>query len=112
MSGLSSFTFIGNIARITPLERVTKVRAIANYDRKDETGERIRDPYPVSLTVFGEARRSFVETYLQVGDLISAEGRIKDDRYEKDGETRYETSLIVDRINFHARPDPKTRDAV
>lgn len=112
MPGLSSFTFVGNIARITPLERVTKLRAIANYDRKDENGERVQDPYPVSLTIFGDGRRKYVETYLKVGDLISAEGRIKDDRYERDGETRYETSLIVDRINFHARPDPKMRGAV
>ena len=38
MSGLSEFTFVGRIVEVTDLDKVTKIRAIANYRRKGEDG--------------------------------------------------------------------------
>ncbi len=99
MAGISEFAFVGHIARITPLDRVSKVRAIANYARKTADGTWEDDPHAVPLTVFGNRRRAYVDEHLNVGDLIMAQGRMKEDRYEKDGQTRYEMSLVVSRID-------------
>ena len=103
MSGMSQFTFVGRIAKITPFEKVTKVRAIANHRRKNDAGVWEDDPHAVTLTLFGDKRRRYIDEHLDVGDLILARGRMREDRYEKDGEMQYEMSLIVQDLDRLAR---------
>ena len=104
MSGLSEFTFVGRIVEVTDLDKVTKIRAIANYRRKGEDGSWGEDPHAVDLTVFGDGRRSYARDHLAKGDLIQAQGRIKRERYEKGGEAVFETSLIVRELSRLVRP--------
>lgn len=83
MTGLSKFIFVGRVAKITPLDRVTKVRAIANYARKGDDGDWQDDPHGITLAVFDGRRRRFCDTLLKVGDLIQAEDRTKDGSFER-----------------------------
>lgn len=113
MFALSRFQFAGNIARITPFDGTTKLAVVADVYRPSRNGERKTEKHEATLTVFGEGRRKFVADKLEVGDLIFAEGRIKNDSYkDRSGTVQYETSLIVDTINFVSRPDPTKKDLI
>lgn len=103
MSGFSKFTFVGRVAKVTPFDAVTKLRVISNYRYKGKDGEWRDDEHAITLTIFDQNRRSYVERKCAVGDLIAAEGRMKDTKYEKDGEPRYETTFVVDEIQRLAR---------
>ena len=108
----AEFHFVGRIAKITDLNGVTKVRAIANYRRKKSGGTEYEDdPYSVELSVFGDGRRSYVNEHLEIGDLIRAAGKFKEDSYEKDGQRIYGTTFFVDDIGRLARPSGD-RDAI
>ena len=53
----------------------------------------------INCTTFGQ----FVDTlikYCNKGDLIGIEGRLQTGSYEKDGEKRYTTDVITDKIEF------------
>lgn len=104
MAGQAEWNFVGRIAKITDFDNVTKVRGIANYAKKNESGEWEDDPYSAELTVFGDGRRRYTNEHLSTGDLFRAAGRFKEDRYEKDGETKYSTTFYVDKIERLARP--------
>ena len=107
MAGQAEFNFVGRIARITDLNGVTKVRAIANYARKRDDGDYEDDPYSVELSVFGDGRRRYVNEHLSTGDLIRAAGRFREDSYEKDGERVFGTTFFADKIERLARPQGK-----
>lgn len=53
----------------------------------------------INCTTFGQ----FVDTlvkYCNKGDLIGIEGRLQTGSYEKDGEKRYTTDVITDKVEF------------
>jgi len=52
-----------------------------------------------NITAFGKTAE-FVEKYFAKGKLILVEGKVQIDRYEKDGQTKYFTKIIVDRTQF------------
>ena len=53
----------------------------------------------ISCVAFGKGGE-FAEKYLHKGTKIAVEGRIQTGDYEKDGEKRYTTDVIVDRHEF------------
>lgn len=113
MFALSRFQFAGNIARITPFEGTTKLVVIADIYRPSKDVDRKTEKHEATLTIFGEGRRKFVADNLIVGDVVFAEGRIKNDSFkDRNGTIRYETSLIVETINFVSRPDPSKKDLI
>jgi single-strand DNA-binding protein len=40
------------------------------------------------------------ERYLKKGDLVCIEGSIQTNKYEKDGQTRYNTQIVCDRLEM------------
>lgn len=53
----------------------------------------------ISCVAFGKGGE-FAEKYLRKGVKIAVEGRIQTGDYEKDGEKRYTTDIVVDRHEF------------
>lgn len=53
----------------------------------------------ISCVAFGKGGE-FAEKYLHKGTKIAIEGRIQTGDYEKDGEKRYTTDVVVDRHEF------------
>ena len=47
------------------------------------------------------------EWYLKKGDLVCIEGSIQTNKYEKDGQTRYNTQIICDRLEMLGSKDEK-----
>jgi single-strand DNA-binding protein len=47
------------------------------------------------------------EKYLKKGDLVCIEGSIQTNKYEKDGQTRYNTQIVCDRLEMLGSKDEK-----
>ena len=66
--------------------------AVNRAFKKDETDF-------INCTAFGKAAETIAE-YVRKGDQFAVTGRIQVDVYEKDGEKRYSTSVMVDGFTF------------
>lgn len=53
----------------------------------------------ISLTAFNK-RAELITTYVRKGDMISIEGSLSTNKYEKDGNTVFTTDIIVNHIYF------------
>ena len=66
--------------------------AVNRAFKKDETDF-------INCTAFGKAAETIAE-YVRKGDQFAVTGRIQVDVYEKDGEKRYSTGVMVDGFTF------------
>jgi single-strand DNA-binding protein len=66
--------------------------AVNRAFKKDETDF-------INCTAFGKAAETIAE-YVRKGDQFAVTGRIQTDVYEKDGEKRYSTGVMVDGFTF------------
>ena len=82
--------------------------AVANFtlaverDRTNEDGTRSADFVPI---VAWQKNAENVATYMTKGSPVLVEGRIQVRTYEKDGEKRWATEVVADRVKF--LPDPR-----
>ena len=94
MKNFATFTILGRIARITPLNNVTKVTIAANYRRKTKDGALEDDPHFNEVTIFDANTRRYIEEHCAKGDLVHVEGRLRQNKFERDGQTVYTVDLI------------------
>ncbi len=81
--------------------KVLKVSIAATDSWKDkESGAQRERTDWNTVTLFERSTPGFawLKENLQPGDLVHARGRIAEGKYEKDGQTVYETSLTADRL--------------
>lgn len=103
MQDYSIFEIKGRIGRITPGNGMIALDIAANYSRKNEqTGEWSDDTYWNRVSVFSETLRRAVSE-AKVGDRVKVKGRVRDSRYEKNGETIYTTDRNVREFEIVAR---------
>lgn len=62
------------------------------------------------VTAFGKTAEHCAN-YLRKGRQVHIIGRIETSTYEKDGEKRYSTGIIADRVNFLGKKDAETAGA-
>ena len=99
MQGRAEFDIIGNVGRIAEFSNSFKVNICANYKYKDDLGNPREHEYWNTVTVFkGEPLADFVGRYLHEGDLVTARGRMRTAKYEKNGVTVYTTNLVANDI--------------
>ena len=94
MKNFATFTILGRIARITPLNNVTKVTIAANYRRKNKDGAWEDDPHFNEVTIFDASTRRYIEEHCGKGDLVHVEGRLRQNKFERDGQTVYTVDLL------------------
>lgn len=66
---------------------------------KDKNGEKKTITEWHSIKMFGKLAE-LAEKYIKKGNNIYVEGSIKTQKYEKDGQTHYSTSIIASAMNF------------
>ncbi len=101
MKGLNKVQLIGNLGkdpeiRFTPGDgkRVASFSMAVNRSFKNKDGESIEDTQWFNVEAWvGLAK--VVEDHLKKGDRIYIEGRLKTESYDKDGETKYFTKVVV-----------------
>ena len=95
-------------SKYTPTgKRVTDFQIAITSRWKGEAGETKEYTEWVNIEAWGRLAETCHE-YLGKGSLIYVEGRLKTDRYEDDGESRYFTKVVARTVQFL---DPRPEDS-
>jgi single-strand DNA-binding protein len=103
MKGLNKVQLIGNLGldpetRYTPEgKQVTRFRMAVNRVFKNREGESIEDTQWFNIEAWSGLAK-VIEEYLQSGDRVYIEGRLRTDIYQKNGETKYFTKVVVNEL--------------
>lgn len=103
MKGLNKVQLIGNLGldpetRYTPEgKQVTRFRMAVNRVFKNREGESIEDTQWFNIEAWSGLAK-VIEEYLQSGDRVYIEGRLRTDAYQKNGETKYFTKVVVNEL--------------
>ena len=73
--------------------------SLATNRRKKEGDKYVDDTTWHNITAFGKTAK-FIDKYFSTGDPILIRGRIENRKYEKDGETKYYSGVIVEEAEF------------
>lgn len=104
MRNISEFRIIGRVGRTEVLDKVAFINVAANYGRK-VNGEWQDDTHWNRVTVFGKAIERVEK--LSAGDLVHISGRVRQTKYDRQGETIYGVDLIADAfatLAHHGKP--------
>jgi single-stranded DNA-binding protein len=107
MRNIAEFALIGRIGSIKQVGSTMRVTIASNYSRKNKTGEWVDDAHWNEITIFDDGTKTYIDKYLDKGDLVHARGRIRQASYEKDGEQVYTVNLICTQFACLARADGK-----
>jgi single-strand DNA-binding protein len=95
MQNIAEFQIIGRIGEINIKEKVSYVSVCANYRRKDGN-DWVDDKHWNNVTFFGKIAERLAK--FTKGDLVHVRGRVRQNRYEKDGQMQFNVDLIADSI--------------
>lgn len=83
---------------------VTNITVATNRTYKDRDGKKQEEVEFHSIVVFGKQADS-VKDFLKKGSEVIVEGHIKTRSWDnKEGEKKYRTEIIAERVQFGARP--------
>lgn len=98
--------FIGNLGRDPELRFMPNGNAVANFSiaisekYKDKTSGEMKELTEwVNIAMFGRLAEVAGE-YLKKGSKVYIEGKMKTEKYEKDGVERYSTKIIGERMEM------------
>lgn len=111
---INSVVIIGRLTKDIEIRYTKNEIAVGNFtlavnrDHKNQEGEYETDF--INCTMYGEIVKRMAE-WTHRGDLLGAIGRIQTSNYEdKDGNKRYKTEIIVDKITFLQSPRKKQEE--
>lgn len=108
MKQIAEFTIIGRAGNIKTVGTTVRVNIASNYSFKDANGNWQDDAHWNEITVFAKTTQSYVEKYLEKGDLVFARGRVRQDSYEKNGERVYTVNLVCNDFSILAKASAKS----
>jgi single-strand DNA-binding protein len=85
---------------------VAKFSLATTENWKDKDGTKKEETTWHNIVIWGKLC-DVVEKYVNKGDLLYVEGRIKNDKYEKEGVTHYTTSIVVNELKMLGSKDSK-----
>ena len=111
---VNEVTLIGNITRDPEMKEIEEGKVVANFGLathriyRKEGGERVDQTEFHELVAWGKtAQRAGM--ILRRGRLAYVRGTLKTDHWEKDGQKRSQTRIVVD--EFRVLDRPKTADS-
>lgn len=128
MADMNKWIGIGRLARDAEMKYTSGGMAICKFaiavNARVKQGESWADEASFfDVTVFGKAAES-INQYLVKGKQVAIEGRLKQDRWEKDGQTHSRVVINADNVQLlgggnqqaapanQARPERDTQDSV
>lgn len=102
---VNKFTGIGNLGRDPETRFTAEGTAVTNISiaitekYKDKNGNQKEVTEWVNIAFFGKLAE-IAGQYLQKGSKIYVEGKLKTEKYEKDGITRYNTKIIAEKLEM------------
>ena len=100
MKGLNKVQLIGNLGvdpeiRVTPDgKHVASFRMAVNRSFRNREGDSIEDTQWFNIEAWSGLAK-VIGDHLATGDRVYIDGRLKTEAYEKDGETKYFTKVVV-----------------
>lgn len=77
---------------------------------KDKNGNKVEAVEWHNILFYGKICQT-IQKYVKVGDLLYVEGKLKTEKYEKNGETRYITKIIGEKMNMFPKANGNTQAA-
>lgn len=110
MSGINKAIILGRVGQ-TPTKSGPAVKfSVATSEKwKDKSGESQERTEWHSIVTFGKLA-DLCEQYVKKGQQVYVEGRIQTDKYEKDGQTKYSTSIIANTVQFLGQRSQSTTE--
>lgn len=105
MSDLNQCTFTGRLGSdpetryMTNGDAVTSFSIVVGSQWKNKAGEKQEQTEWVSITAF-RGLGEICGEYLKKGSQICISGRMKTDKFEKDGVTKYSTKIIAESMTM------------
>lgn len=102
---LNQFQCIGRLGKDPETRYMPNGEAVASFSVavgsqwKTKDGEKKESTEWVNCSAFGKLAE-IVQSYLHKGSQVYVSGRLKTDKYEKDGQTHYSTKVVVDRMQM------------
>jgi len=79
--------------------KIAKFSLATNENYKDKNGQKVEQTEWHSLVVFGK-QAEIAEKWFKKGNQLLIDGKIKTDSWEKDGEKKYKTNIILQSFEF------------
>lgn len=105
---LNKALIIGNLTRDPELKslpsgtQVTTFGVATNRVWKDKDGQKQEDTEFHNIVVFGRQAETTAQ-YLRKGSSVLVEGRLQTRSWESEGQKKYRTEIVADRVQFGAR---------
>ena len=104
---LNSVNIMGNLTRDPELKTIPSGKSvcslsIANNRIYSKNGERVTEVSYFDIEVWGAVAENCAK-YLKKGSGIIVEGRLRQDRWEKDGKTQSRVRITANNIHFMPR---------
>lgn len=77
--------------------KIAKFSLVTSETYKNKQGERVSETEWHNIVIFGKLAE-IVEKYVSKGSKVDVEGKIKTRSWEKDGEKKYATDIIVNEL--------------
>lgn len=106
MSGVNKVIVLGNVGNDPEIRYMPNGNAVASFSiatseqwKDKATGEKQIHTEWHNITIFGKLAE-IVEKYVKKGSKLYIEGKLKTDKYEKDGVTKYSTKIIANEMQM------------
>ncbi len=105
MAALNRVQLIGRLGKEPETKKVSNDYTLTTFsvavDRrvKDKSGESKKETDWFTIDAWGKLAE-FCEKYLHKGELVYLEGKLRNHKYESNGETRSITKIILDKIEL------------
>jgi len=99
---MNKVMILGNIGKIelrTAERSVLNLSIATTESYKNAQGEQVSNTEWHNCVAFGKTAE-IIGKFFQKGKKIFVEGKLKTSKYEKDGEIKYSTQIIVDTFHF------------
>lgn len=109
---LNSVNIMGNLTRDPELKYTNSGKSVCNLSIANnrvytKNGERVTEVSYFDIEVWGAVAEN-CSKYLTKGSGIIVEGRLKQDRWEKDGKTQSRVRIAANNIHFMPKRDGAT----
>ena len=117
MANFNRVILMGNITRDIEVRNLPSGTAVAdvgvavNDHRKNQAGESVQETTFVDATFWGRTAEIAAE-YLSKGSPVLIEGRLKQERWEADGQKRSKLKVVCDRMQMLGRKSENAEASV
>lgn len=105
MSGVNKALLVGRVGKQPEVRHLENGKSVASFSLatsetwKDQQGQKQESTEWHNVVFWGNVVK-VIESYVNKGDLLYIEGKIKTKSYEKDGVTKYITEIVGDSLTM------------